>query len=311
MKIVLLGANGQLGQAFVKDGSLAKLGALISVTRRGQLADGTHCEACDLSNPEELAALLERIHPKIIINAAAYTAVDRAEENEAVATRINGGAVAAMGAWAAANEALVMHYSTDYVFDGHGKLPYTVDAPTSPLSAYGRSKLAGELALDASGAHHMTFRIAWVYAAHGHNFLLTMLRIGAERDTLRVVADQYGAPTPTHLIVNGTMLALKAWLYASPAEQSAIEGTYHLAANGSTTWHGFATAIFDEAHARGLIAAKPIVTAIGTADFPTPARRPAYSVLDNSRFEKQFQIKLPDWRHGLTEVMTELSASKG
>jgi len=160
-----------------------------------------------------------------------------------------------------------------------------------------------------SGAHHMIFRTAWVYAAHGQNFLRTMLRLGADRDELRVVADQHGAPTSTQLIVRGTLAALDAWHQASPTERARMEGIHHLVASGSTTWHGFATAIFEEAMERGLVERKPTVTAIGTADFPTPAKRPAYSVLDNSGFQEHFAFALPDWRIGLNEVIHELSTA--
>ncbi len=307
MKILLLGANGQLGQTFLKEGSLATLGDVVPATRDGSVAGGTPGVAGDLSSPEGLVALLNQVQPDVIVNAAAYTAVDRAEQEEALATRINGAAVGAIGQWAAAHGALVLHYSTDYVFDGQSAQAYAVDAATAPLGAYGRSKLAGEQALAASGAHHMTFRTAWVYAAHGQNFMRTMLRLGAERDELRVVADQHGAPTSTLLIVRGSLAALRAWIKASADERGALEGTFHLVASGSTTWHGFATAIFEEAFHRGLIAKKPTVAAIGTADFPTPAKRPAYSVLDNSSFEKRFAFALPDWQQGLHEVMAELS----
>jgi dTDP-4-dehydrorhamnose reductase len=308
LKIALLGANGQLGQTFLKQGGLATLGEVVSVTRNGQVvganSDG---EAGDLSSREGIAAVLDRIQPDVIVNAAAYTAVDRAEQEEELATRVNGSAVGAIGNWAAAHNSLVLHYSTDYVFDGQSEHPYAVDATTAPLGAYGRSKLAGERALNSSGAHHMVFRTAWVYASHGHNFMRTMLRLGTERDELRVVADQHGAPTSTLLIVRGTLAALQAWVRATDTERAALEGTYHLVASGNTTWFGFASAIFDEAFERGLIPRKPTVTAIGSTEFPTPAKRPAYSVLENSHFEKQFSFALPDWQQGLREVMGELS----
>jgi dTDP-4-dehydrorhamnose reductase len=307
LKIALLGANGQLGQTFLKEGSLAQLGRLVAVTRDGQVAGMDQGEAGDLNSPEGIVAALERIQPDVIINAAAYTAVDRAEREEELAMRINGASVGAIGQWAATRDALVLHYSTDYVFDGQSQQPYEVDSATAPLGAYGRSKLAGEQALAASGARHMIFRTAWVYASHGQNFMRTMLRLGAERDELRVVADQRGAPTSTLLIVRGTLAALQAWNKASAGERSKLEGVYHLVAGGSTTWHGFATAIFEEAFKHGLIAKKPAVAAIGTADFPTPAKRPAYSVLDTSWFEKQFAYPLPDWQQGLSEVIAELS----
>jgi dTDP-4-dehydrorhamnose reductase len=309
LKIALLGANGQLGQTFLKEGALAHRGELVAVTRNGLVHGADQGEAADLSSPEHIAALLDRIKPDVIINAAAYTAVDRAEQEEALATQINGASVDAIARWAAAHRALVLHYSTDYVFDGQSRQPYAVDAATAPIGAYGRSKLAGERALATSGAHHMIFRTAWVYAAHGHNFLRTMLRLSAERDELRVVADQHGAPTSTLLIVRGTLAALDAWNRTSTSERANMEGIHHLVASGDTTWHGFATAIFDEALERNLIKRKPTVAAIGTIDFPTPAERPAYSVLDNTDFQKRFDFALPDWRIGLHEVMNELPSA--
>jgi dTDP-4-dehydrorhamnose reductase len=290
MKILLLGANGQLGRSFVEDGGLAARDELVVATRDGTLWDGERAEAADLSQPG-LDRLLDRLAPDVIVNAAAYTAVDRAEQEEALAIRINGESVGELGAWAAAHGALLLHYSTDYVFDGSATAPYPVDAPTGPLGAYGRSKLAGENALRASGANHLILRTAWVYAPHGHNFLRTMLRLGAERDELRVVADQLGAPTSTALIVRTSLALLDRW-FAQPDARARLRGTHHLVASGHTSWHGFATAIFDEAHARGLLPRVPRVQSIASADYPTPARRPAWSVLDNA---------------GLGEVMDRLA----
>lgn len=307
MRILLLGANGQLGRSFLDDGGLARRGQLIAATRDGQRVTDGVAETADLASPGSLPALLDRLQPQVIVNAAAYTAVDHAEQEEPLATRVNGEAVGVLGQWAAANDALVVHYSTDYVFDGMAGTPYPVDAPTAPLGAYGRSKLAGEKALRASGAAHFIFRTAWVYAPHGHNFLRTMLRVGAERDELRVVADQIGAPTSTALIVGGTLAALDAWLGADPAQRHVLEGTHHLVASGHTSWHGFASAIFDEALTRGLLPRKPRVTAITTADYPTPALRPAWSVLDNTGFRQCFGYALPDWQTGLHGVLDALS----
>lgn len=308
MKILLLGANGQLGRSFIEHGGLAERGTLVATTRDGQRFDGGPAEIADLAAPDTLPPLLDRLQPQLIVNAAAYTAVDRAEQEEALATRVNGEATGVLGRWAAAHGALVVHYSTDYVFDGQASQPYPVDAPTAPLGAYGRSKLIGEQALRASGTDHLIFRTAWVYAPHGHNFLRTMLRLGAERDELRVVADQIGAPTPTSLIVHGTLAALDAWQRADAAQRRVLNGTHHLVASGHTSWHGFASAIFAAAHSRGLIARQPSVTAIGTADFPTPAKRPAWSVLDNRGFEQHFGYALPDWQDGLREVVETLSS---
>ena len=305
----MLGANGQLGRSFLEHGGLAARGEVVAATRDGMRADGGHAEIADLAAPASLGGLLDRVRPDVIVNAAAYTAVDRAEQEEALATRVNGEAVGVLGAWAAAHGALVIHYSTDYVFDGSQSQPYATDAPTGPLGAYGRSKLAGEQALRDSSADHLTFRTAWVYAAHGHNFLRTMLRLGAERDELRVVADQHGAPTDTGLIVNATLAALDHWRQADAARRRQLSGIHHLVASGATSWHGFASAIFELAVAHGLLAQAPRVIAIGSAEFPTPARRPAWSLLDNRGFEQQFGFALPDWQHGLRDVMRQLAPS--
>jgi len=309
VRILLLGANGQLGCTFLDHGGLAARGELTIATRDGALAHGGHGETADLSIPASLPALLDRVRPEVIVNAAAYTAVDRAEQEEALATRVNGEAVGALGRWTAAHGALVIHYSTDYVFDGSQSQPYAVDAPTGPLGAYGRSKLAGEQALRGSGADHLTFRTAWVYAAHGHNFLRTMLRLGAERDELRVVSDQLGAPTDTGLIVDGTLAALDRWLQSDSAQRRALAGTHHLVAGGATSWHGFASAIFEQAVALGVLARLPRVVPISSAEFPTPAVRPAWSLLDNGGFRQHFDFPLPDWQHGLHDVMRRLAAS--
>jgi dTDP-4-dehydrorhamnose reductase len=309
MKILLLGANGQLGRTFLDQGDLAARGELIAASRDGVLTDGRHGEIADLSAPASVASLLDRVQPDVIISAAAYTAVDRAEQEPDLATRVNGEAVAILGAWAKAHAALVVHYSTDYVFDGGQSYPYAVDAPTAPLGAYGRSKLAGEQALRDSGADHLILRTAWVYAAHGQNFLRTMLRLGSERDELRVVADQHGAPTDTALIVRASLAALERWQQADSVQRRRLSGTHHLVASGATTWHGFASAIFEQAAARGLLTRIPRVIPIVSADFPTPAVRPAWSLLDNHDFQQQFGFPLPDWQQGLDEVMHQLAAS--
>ncbi|HZX70319.1 MAG TPA: dTDP-4-dehydrorhamnose reductase [Rhodanobacter sp.] len=307
MRTLLLGANGQLGRTFLEHGGLTTRGELIGASRDGVLTHGGQGDIADLSNPESLRALLDRVQPDLIVNAAAYTAVDRAEQEEALATRVNGAAVGVIGRWAAAHGALVIHYSTDYVFDGRQSQPYTVDAPTAPLGAYGRSKLAGEQALKTSGADHLIFRTAWVYAAHGHNFLRTMLRLGAEREELRVVADQHGAPTDTRLIVEGTLAALDRWQDANASQRKPLVGTHHLVARGATSWHGFASAIFTQAVDRGLLARAPRVLPIASADYPTPAQRPAWSLLDNREFQRLFAFPLPEWRERLDTVITDLA----
>ena len=303
MNILLLGANGQLGRTFLDHGGLATRGKLIAASRDGVLTHGGQGEIADLSMPASLPALLDRLQPDMIVNTAAYTAVDRAEQEEALAMCINGEAVGVLGNWAAAHGAMVIHYSTDYVFDGSQSRPYAVDAPTGPLGAYGRSKLAGEQALRDSGANHLTFRTAWVYATHGHNFLRTMLRLGSERDELRVVADQHGAPTDTGLIVNASLAAIDRWQHINAAQRRQLTGTHHLVASGATTWHGFACAIFEQATASGLITRQPRVVPITSADFPTPAVRPKWSLLDNAGFHQHFGFSLPDWQQGLHNVI--------
>jgi dTDP-4-dehydrorhamnose reductase len=305
--ILLLGANGQLGRSFLEHSELPALGKVVAASRDGRRVDGGSAEVADLSSPDTLPPLLDRLRPSIIINTAAYTAVDRAEQEEPLATTVNGEAVGVIARWAARHQALVVHYSTDYVFDGHATAPYAVDALTVPLGAYGRSKLAGEQALQASGAAHLLFRTAWVYAPHGHNFLRTMLRVGAEREELRVVADQRGAPTSTDTIVNATLAALSAWHRANAAERIAMQGIHHLVASGHTSWHGFASAIFEKAHARGLISHSPRVLPITTAEYPTPAQRPAWSVLDNRGFQQRFGYALADWQEGLDHVIDTLA----
>ena len=245
---------------------------IIPATRSGKLDAGTACETIDLADSDGLIRALDRIAPDLILNAAAYTAVDRAEDEPGLAMRINGEAVGALGAWAARHGARVVHYSTDYVFDGSATRPYREDDATHPLGVYGRSKLAGEVALQKSGARHLILRTAWVYAARGHNFLRTMLRLGAERDELRVVDDQVGAPTPARLIADTTAQVVAQWCAPPSAGRGgatanaraarmrsiggmpALDGIYHLVASGRTSWCGFARAIFERAAFAGLLA---------------------------------------------------------
>jgi dTDP-4-dehydrorhamnose reductase len=307
VKTILLGANGQLGRSFVGSEGLRRLGQLVFATRDGSAPGGIPSEIADLGEPRALIALLDRVKPNVIINAAAYTAVDRAEVEEPLATAINGQAPGILGSWAAVNNALVLHYSTDYIFDGKGDMPYAVDDQPAPLSAYGRSKLSGEQALRSSGAQHLIFRTAWVYSAQGNNFLRTMLRLGAERPELRVVGDQFGTPTTTDLIVEASLTALALWQKTPSEQKHSLLGTYHLVADGVTTWHGFATSIVQKAVAKGLIQAPgPRIIAIGTEDYPTPATRPAWSVLDNSSFSQRYGFTFPDWHLGLDQVINSL-----
>lgn len=300
MTSLVFGANGQVGQELLR--ALAPLGDVLGTTRSGTLPDGSACLTADFSDPESVVALLDAKRPTRVINAAAYTAVDKAEGEPAAAQAANAETPGALARWCAAHDVPLVHYSTDYVFDGSGTRPYRPDDATAPLGVYGASKLAGEEAIRAAGGRHLIFRTAWVYAAHGQNFLRTMLRVGAERDVLRVVADQIGTPTSAALIADVTTQILRADQTAS--------GTWHLTATGETSWHGFAEAIFEGAVARGLIARAPKVEAITTADYPTPAKRPAYSRLDTSTLERDFGIALPDWRTALDGVLDTLAAAQ-
>jgi len=305
MKILLLGANGQVGFELAR--SLAPLGELHLTTREPlAAADFRPHRLVDLARPEMLGNALAEIAPDIVVNAAAYTAVDRAEDEVELAERINHHALAVLGAWAARDDRLVVHYSTDYVFDGAATRPYAETDPPAPLGVYGRTKFAGEEALRASGCQHLIFRTAWVYAARGHNFLRTMLRVGRERGAVRVVDDQRGAPTTARLIADVTATVL-----AHLAERTQpAPGTYHLAAGGECTWFEFARAIFTFAHAAGLIDRQVEVTPIATADYPTRARRPAYSVLDTTKLRATFGIHLPPWADGVDAVIGELASQR-
>ncbi|MFC3550148.1 dTDP-4-dehydrorhamnose reductase [Lysobacter cavernae] len=293
MKILLIGGNGQVGDALLH--ALASLGEVIATTRSGQLDDGRACERLDLSDLDAIVPLVERLRPDAVVNAAAYTAVDRAEDEPEAAFAVNARAPERLAQACAALDIPLVHYSTDYVFDGCGTRPYRENDPTDPLGVYGQSKRAGEEAIACSGARHLILRTAWVYGLHGHNFLRTMLRLGAQRDELRVVADQRGSPTPAWLIADVTAAILK---------QGIVEpGVRHLVAEGETNWHGFAEAIFEQAAEQGLIANSPRVVPITTADYPTRARRPAYSVLDTTRLVHEYAISLPTWRQALATTL--------
>ncbi|MDY1033726.1 dTDP-4-dehydrorhamnose reductase [Stenotrophomonas sp. CFBP8980] len=297
MTILLFGGNGQVGQELLR--ALAPLGKVVATTRSGLLPDGSACEVADFNQPDSLVAMLDRVRPAIVVNAAAYTAVDKAEQDVEAAFRANAEAPGVIARWCAAAGVPFVHYSTDYVFDGEGTAPYHEDQPTAPLGVYGTSKRDGEDAVRAACGRHLIFRTAWVYASHGANFLRTMLRVGAEREALRVVADQVGTPTPAALIADVTAKALQ--------HTGGLSGTWHLTASGQTSWHGFAEAIFAEALARGVLAKVPSVEAIATSEYPTPAKRPSWSVLDNRKLQQDFGIALPAWQDGLKRVIGEIA----
>jgi dTDP-4-dehydrorhamnose reductase len=327
-RILLLGASGQVGNALrfalrnaaselkplnpsppgQRAGARVRTGETIPATRDGKL-DGAQCERVDLSDLDGLRAALDRIDPDLIINAAAYTAVDRAEDEPDLAMRVNAEAVGVLGEWAARHDARIVHYSTDYVFDGRASKPYLEHETTNPVGAYGRSKLAGELALRGSGASFLILRTAWVYAPRGHNFLRTMLRLAGERDVLRVVDDQVGAPTPAELIARVTVQILPRWLKVDEGDMTgrSLDGVYHLTSTGETSWCEFARAIFTRAFHAGLLQRVPRVDAIKSGEYPTRARRPAYSVLNTILLRRTFRVELPDWRTGLDGVFRDLT----
>lgn len=297
MKILLTGKNGQVG--FELQRALAPLGEIVVVDQTD----------CNLADEAAIRRLVSETRPDIIVNPAAHTAVDKAESEPALAQAINGVAPGIFGEEAKKLGALVVHYSTDYVFDGGKDGWYTEDDVPNPQSVYGKTKLAGEQTLAASGAKHLIFRTSWVFGAHGVNFAKTMLRLAAERQGLKVVADQFGAPTSAALIADVTAQILGQYVRGCrPASTDFPFGLYHLVAAGRTNWHEYAQAVVMAAQAAG----KPLrmgpadVQAITTADYPLPAPRPANSCLDTARLRETFGLCLPDWRQGLNHVMTQL-----
>jgi len=299
LKILLLGKNGQVGWELQR--ALAPLGDLIALDRQGESG------LCgDLANLEGLAATVRSLAPNVIVNAAAYTAVDKAESEPALAARINAEAPGVLAREAAQLGAWLIHYSTDYVFDGSGQGQWQEDAPSAPLSVYGRTKREGELAIQASGAAAVVLRTSWVYAARGQNFAKTMLRLAAERDVLRVVADQFGAPTGAELIADVTAHILHRLFRAHDA--SRLAGTYHLAAAGETSWHGYAQFVLAHARRSGValkVSAEQLV-AISTEDYPLPALRPRNSRLALAKLEETFNLKMPPWQQGVQRMLDEI-----
>lgn len=292
--ILLTGINGQVG--FELQQTLAPLKPIIGITRT-QL---------DLADADAIRRVIREIKPSVIVNAAAYTAVDKAESEPELAYAVNAVAPGIMAEEAARLNAALIHYSTDYVFDGNKTSPYVETDETNPLCIYGKSKLTGEQAIQAVGLPHLILRTSWVYGARGKNFLRTMIRLAQEREELKVVADQLGAPTSCRAIANATAVMLSNW-------DESKSGIYHLTCSGETSWYGFTQAIlrFYEAQ-RAAQGWPPLrvhaddVTAITTADFPTVAARPAYSVMNNSKVLITFQISMPLWSEALSAVMREL-----
>jgi dTDP-4-dehydrorhamnose reductase len=295
VRLLLTGANGQAGWELRR--SLLPLGEVIALDRA----------QCDLTRPADVPRILRDAKPAIIINAAAYTAVDMAEDEEPLATLVNGTAVGAIAETARQIGALLVHYSTDYVFDGSKDTPYTEDDPPHPINAYGRSKLAGERAVEQCGGRFLILRTSWIYAARGRNFLRTILRLARERDELRIVNDQIGTPTWARDLADAT---------ASIARQAQQEleksdfrsGLFHLTAAGATSWFGFAQAIIEQAAAQSnMLPRRPRVLPISSAQYSTRAARPQNSRLAGERVRARFGIALPDWREALRRCMAEVA----
>lgn len=295
MKILLFGKNGQVGWELQR--ALAPLGEVIALD-----ADSAGLSA-DFSNPESLVATVREVAPHWIVNAAAHTAVDKAEGESDLARAINATAPGVLAREAAAMGAWLMHYSTDYVFDGSGSTARAEDAPTGPLGVYGATKLEGEELIRASGCQHLIFRTSWVYAARGGNFARTMLKLAQERGALKVIDDQIGAPTGADLLADLTAHAMR-----SVALQPQHGGTYHAVASGHTSWHGYATHVIENARSCGvpIRVAREAIAAVPTSAFPTPARRPANSRLDTQKLRNTFGLQLPDWQSGVDRMLAEV-----
>jgi dTDP-4-dehydrorhamnose reductase len=295
LKILLLGKNGQVGWELQR--SLAPLGEVLALDRHSTPYCG------DLSQPERLAQTVLDWRPDVIVNAAAHTAVDKAESEPELARCLNATAPAALAQAAAQIGALLVHYSTDYVFNGQGDQPWQEGDATGPLSVYGQTKREGEQAIVASGCAHLIFRTSWVYAARGGNFAKTMLRLAAERERLTVIDDQFGAPTGADLIADVTAHAIRASL-----QQPALGGTYHLVAGGQTTWHGYASHVIAQARLLQSSLALKVseIAPVPTSAFPTPAQRPLNSRLATHKLQDAFGLVLPPWQQGVNRMLAEI-----
>jgi dTDP-4-dehydrorhamnose reductase len=296
MKILLLGKNGQVGWELQR--SLAVLGEVIAVD-----IDSASPWRLDFLDPDALRALVGAAAPQLIVNAAAHTAVDKAEAEPELVRAINATAVGVLAREAAARDAWLVHYSTDYVYDGSGSAPWTEQSTPAPLSVYGRTKLEGEELIRASGCRHLIFRTSWVYAARGDNFAKTMLRLARTRDALKVIDDQVGAPTGADLLAD---LTAQAWRVAKARPE--LSGTYHAVAAGETSWHGYAKHVIEFARARGeaLRVAPDAIAPIPSSAYPQAATRPRNSRLDTTKLRSAFDVALPAWQQGVDRMLTEV-----
>lgn len=299
MKIILFGKDGQVGWELQR--ALAPLGELVALGE----------QQADFEDLQHIRQLVRQMHPDVIVNAAAYTAVDKAEADPAKAQRINADAVGVLAEEAHRLNAWIVHYSTDYVFDGEKTSPYTEEDTPRPLSMYGKTKLEGDQLIAHSQANHLIFRTSWVYAARGSNFAKTMLRLAQDREQLKVIADQHGAPTSAELIADVTALALHRIAIAEKPPNT-FSGTYNLVASGHTTWHGYAQYVLELARDRAqqLKAGPAQVLPIKTSDYPLPAARPKNSRLDTTKLCTTFNLQLPDWRYHVQRLMDELTQGK-
>jgi dTDP-4-dehydrorhamnose reductase len=297
-RVLVTGADGQVGRA------------LVAIFRDTAEVIGCNRQTLDLSDPDQVRARVGEIVPNVIVNAGAYTAVDRAESERDLAMAINGQAPGVLAEEAARSGALLIHYSTDYVFDGSKNDTWIEDDVTNPLSVYGASKLAGEEAIRSVGGRYLIFRTSWVYAPEGKNFVLTMLRLGRERDSLNLVDDQVGAPTTAGELARATHEIANGILDNMFGPDTSWAGTYHMTCAGSVSWCGFARAIFDRSPEL-LGGRKPAVTPIKTSEYPTPAKRPLNSVLSNEKLQQRFGVRLASWQSALDEVLRIISAEQG
>lgn len=294
MKILLLGKNGQVGWELQR--SLAPLGTLIALDARSP----DYCG--DLNDLHGLAETVDRIAPDVIVNAAAYTAVDQAEREPQLANRINADAVSVLAREAQKLDSLLVHYSTDYVFAGHGNSPWKETDTTTPVNRYGATKLDGERAIQAAGCRHLIFRTSWVYSQRGENFAKTIIRLARQREDLSVIGDQFGSPTGAELLADVTAHAIRV-----TRQRPESSGLYHLAADGETSWFEYARFVLQQAQALGLplkVSSSDLASTL-TKDYPTPAQRPHNSRLNTQKLKQAFAVQLPDWRIGVTRMLKE------
>ena len=294
MKILLTGADGQVGYELWR--TLQHIGEVIPTTRLGKEVEGMPTIAMDLCNTEDIENKINTIQPDLICNAAAYTAVDNAESDKETAYKINAVAPEIFAKYAVITDTRVVHFSTDYVFSGQNKQPWKEDDECNPLGVYGETKLQGEQAIIDSGCQFMIFRTAWVFSYRGHNFVHSMINLAKQRDVLHIVDDQIGSPTSAESIATAVAMALL----------NPVDGIYHITSSGKTSWHRFARRIIADAFELGLLDQQPSINAIPSSQYPTPAQRPSYSVLDCSKLFETFNIKMPNWQTSLQLCMQKI-----